>query len=87
VRADDAHAVRPAERNPRLATDGNQLVLAAASRLVALGESGVKRDRGADPLPSGEPEAVEHALVVDAEGEHVDTVGQVLDRLVAGPAE
>ena len=87
VRADDAHAVRPAERDPRLATDGDQLVLPAPSRVVALGEPRIERDRGAHPLLGGGSEAVEHPLVVDAEREHVDAGGQLLDRSVAAPAK
>jgi hypothetical protein len=49
VGADDAHAVGPAEGDAGLPTDGHQLVLAATARVVALGESRVEGDGGADP--------------------------------------
>jgi hypothetical protein len=87
VRTDDAHAVRPAEGDARLMADGDQLVLPLPPRLVALGEPGVERDRGPHALLGRGAEAVEHPLVVDAEREHVDAVGQLLERSITAPPQ
>jgi hypothetical protein len=47
VRVHDAHAVGSAERDAGLATDPDQLVLAAPALVPALGEAAVEDDGGA----------------------------------------
>src|SRR5262249_47062904 len=81
------HAVRPGERDARLAADRRQLVLAALSFLTALGKAAVEDDGGANAALRGHTHLLDDARVVDADGEDVDAVGQIGDRGVAGPAE
>ena len=88
VRADDAHAVRPAERDAGLATDADQLVLPAPARLVRSRRIPPSKATAAR-TPSG-PRRRRRSSTrswLTQNGEHVDAVGQVRDRGVAAAAE
>ena len=87
VRADHAHAVGPAQRDPGLPADRHQLLLAPPPLLPALGKAAVEDDGGAHASLGGEADVLEHPRVVHADREHVRRLRQVGHRRVAAPAE
>jgi hypothetical protein len=86
MRAQHAHAVRPAKRNARLAADAFDLVLQPAPVIAAFGKTAVIDDGNSHPALGRGNERVEDPLVADAKRGDIGRPRQIGKARIALPA-
>ncbi len=91
MRADDPHAVRPAQRDARFATEADNLGLRVPSPIAGLPEPAAEDDRRPCPRTGQLPESRERAFGRDAkghdvrgrrQGSQIRITGKLIDRFV-----
>ena len=82
----ETDAIRPAQRQPAVASETCQCFLLGAAGRIHLGKAGGEDDRGADPTPHAGFDGVDRGLARHREHSSIDAVRQFVDAAVTAPS-